>query len=372
MNFDFSDDQKMLKDQAARFLADKCPLGTARKALEDDAPYDRALWTQIGEMGWLGTAIPEEFGGLGLGYLELCVLAEELGRALAPVPFASTVYLAAEALLMAGTAAQKKEWLPKIAAGEVIGCFAVSEGPGAARPDTIEASVRDGRLTGRKIPVADGVAADLAVVLAKSAEGDGGSLYLVGLGQKGVKRSLVDTVDPTRQQAVIEFAKADATLLGQEGAGFGTMARVFDRAAVLLAFEQVGGADACLEMARTYALERHAFGRPIGSFQAIKHKLADMYVHNTLARSNAYYGAWALSTEAPDLGVAAAAARVSAIQAYDYAAKETIQTHGGIGFTWEADCHLFLRRARHTSLAIGSLRQWQDRLVSQIEHRNVA
>lgn len=375
MNFDFSDDQKMLKDQARKFLTEKCPTKVVRKILESDEPYDKALWKQIAEMGWLGTAIPEEFGGLGLGHLELCVIAEELGRAVAPVPFSSSVYLATEAILLAGTAEQKKKYLPKLAEGSLIGTFAVAEGPQPPSPKTIKASLKGGKLDGVKVPVPDGDVADFAVVVARSAEGVGEralSLAIVDLKGAGVSRRQVKTVDPSRSQAEITFKGATAEALGAPGDGWDLAKRVLDRAAILMAFEQVGGADACLAMAKDYALNRYAFGRTIASFQAIKHKLADMYVLNELARSNAYFGAWALSTNAADLPEAAAGARISATDAFHNASKENIQTHGGMGFTWELDCHLYYRRSKTLGLALGASRVWKDRLVTHLEKKNVA
>ena len=375
MNFDFSDEQKQIKDQARKFLNEKCTTKTVRKAYEGAGSFDAALWKQIAEMGWMGTAIPEEFGGLGLGYLELCVVAEELGRALAPVPFSSTLYLFAEALLAAGSEEQKKRLLPRIAAGEIIGTFARSEGPGAVTAKNVRTVFKNGKLSGTKIAVADGMEAHYAVVLARGSEeaGERGiQLALVDLNGAGVERRKTASLDPSRSHAQIVFDNAGAEALGKIGEGWPSAGRVLDRAAILMAFEQVGGADVCLSMAKDYAMTRYAFGRPIASFQAIKHKLADMYVFNELARSNAYYGAWALSTGARELPLAAAAARISATQAFDYAAKENTQTHGGIGFTWEADCHFYYKRSRHLGLALGPQRAWKDRLVGELELSNAA
>ncbi|MET0587812.1 MAG: acyl-CoA dehydrogenase family protein [Novosphingobium sp.] len=365
MNFDYNDEQKALKDEARRFLAAVSPLSVVRAAIENPAEgYDKTLWQRIGEQGWCGAAIPESFGGIGMGYVELCALAEELGRSLAPVPFASTVYLFAEALLLAGSDEQKEDFLPQVAAGSLIGTLAVSEGPGVLTPDRITTRFADGKLTGEKVPVTDGLAADRVVVLAMADDGPG--LFLVDLTGEGVSRSGVTTIDPTRGEARIAFDSAPAQPLGQGGDALSQLARIQDRAAVLLAFEQLGGADRCLEMARDYALERYAFGRPIGGYQAIKHKLADVFVKNEVARANAYFGAWALSTDAPELPLAAAAARVAGSAAYWLASKESIQTHGGIGFTWEADCHFYYRRARHLGLIIGAPRDWKRRLVSAL------
>ena len=363
MNFDYTDDQKALKDEARKFLAAVAPLGVARGVLDNpEQGHDAALWSRIGEQGWCGAAIPEGYGGLGLGYVELCALAEELGRAVAPVPFASTAYLFAEALLVAGSEAQKAEWLPKVAAGELIGTLAASEGPGVLTGERLATRFENGTLTGVKLPVTDGMAADQAVVLARE------GLFLVDLTGPGVTREFVSTIDPTRGAARITFDRAPAEGMSG-GNGLEQLARIHDRAAILLAFEALGGADRALEMARDYALERYAFGRPIGSYQAIKHKLADVFVRNEVARANAYYGAWALASDAPELPLAAAAARVSASAAYYLAARENIQTHGGIGFTWEADCHFFYRRARHLGLLIGAPRVWKRRLADRLVQR---
>jgi alkylation response protein AidB-like acyl-CoA dehydrogenase len=366
VNFDFSADQKALREQARKFLGEHASSTRVRRILEGAAPYDAELWRGMGEMGWMGTAIPEPLGGAGFGHLELCVIAEELGRSLAPTPFASTIYLAAEALLLAGSDAQRKRWLPRIAQGDAIGCLALAEGPQVATPASLATRADAGRLTGVKVPVADGDVADFAIVLASEGAGRA-SLFLVDLKGPGVTRAAVATVDPTRSHARMALDGAPGELLGAVGQGWPLAERLLDRAAVLVAFEQIGGAQASLEMAREYALGRFAFGRQIASFQAIKHKLADMYVGVELARSNAYYGAWALTKDAPELPVAAAAARVAASEAYYQAAKENIQIHGGMGFTWEFDCHLHYRRAKLTGLMLGSARRWKDLLVARLE-----
>jgi alkylation response protein AidB-like acyl-CoA dehydrogenase len=370
VNFDFSDEQKALKDQARRFLAAESPLGAARAVLENPATgFDVTLWQKIGAQGWCGAAIPEAYGGFDVGHVELCALAEELGRALAPVPFASSIYQFAETLLYAGSEAQKHALLPRIASGEKIGTLAFSEGPGVLTAERIATRYANGALTGTKLPVTDGAAAHHAVVLARARSDAGPGLFLVDLNGAGVSREILSSVDPTRGTASITFDNAAAEPLGKPGDGLAQLARIHDRTAVLLAFEQLGGADRALEMARDYALERYAFGRQIGSFQAIKHKLADVFVKNEVARANAYYGAWALASDAPELPVAAAAARVAAADAYWFAAKENIQTHGGIGFTWEADCHFFYRRARHLGLVIGAPRDWKRRLTLALEQQ---
>ncbi|HLZ01971.1 MAG TPA: acyl-CoA dehydrogenase family protein [Bradyrhizobium sp.] len=375
MNFDFSDDQKQLRDQARKFLSEKCPPKAVRVVLDGKAPYDKDLWRGLAEMGFLGVAIPEEFGGAGAGHLELCVIAEEMGRALAPVPFSSTVYLAAEALLLAGSDAQKRKWLPKIASGDAIGTLALFEGTGNPSPKAIKLTGNGGTLNGVKKPVADGAIADFAVVAART--GSSGresdvSLFLADLKGDGVEIKALTNVDPTRGQSEITFRNCKAEPLGPAGEGWSILTQVLDRAAVLTAFEQVGGADRALEMGRDYALDRIAFGRPIGSFQAVKHMLADMYVSATLARSNCYYGAWALSTNAGELPEAAAAARISATQAFQHCAKNNIQVHGGMGFTWEFDCHMYYRRANAVALGLGSLSYWEDALIDRMRKKNAA
>ncbi len=370
MNFEFSDEQKQMAAEARRFLAAKCPTTAVRAVLEGPEPYDKALWKGLADMGFLGIVIPEQYGGLGLGYLELCVIAEEMGRALAPVPFSSSVMLATEFLLAAGSDDQKARWLPRLASGEAIGTFAFAEKAGAVTPRTIQLAAANGRLTGSKTAVPDGQIADFAIVAART--GTQVSLHLVDLTAPGVTRTPLDTIDPSRGHARIDFADVEAQPLGGPEDGWRILTQVFDRAAILTAFEQIGGADRALEMARDYALERMAFGRPIGSFQAIKHMLADMYVSATLARSNGYYGAWALSTGAAELPEAAATARVSATQAFQHCAKNNIQVHGGMGFTWAFDCHLFYRRSNLLALNLGSLSQWEDTLIARLRARNAA
>ncbi len=371
MNFDFSEEQLALKDEARKFLAAKCPPDRVRKLMEEDSPgFDPELWAQVAEQGWLGAAIPEEHGGLGLGYLEMCCIAEELGRAVAPLPFASTVYFFAEALLRAGTGEQKAKFLPQVVTGELIGTIASAEQAGAVSAANISAEVSGGKLTGVKLPVTDGVVAHHAIVLAK--EGGKPTLYIVDLNGPGVTREAVNTIDRSREAARVEFKDAPAERLGEVGDGLALFEAINDRAAVLIAFEQVGGADMCLEMAKNYALERFAFGRQIGGYQAIKHRLADMYTKNVLARGNAYYGAWALNSDAPELPIAAAGARISACDAYWFAAKENVQVHGGMGFTWEVDAHLHYRRSRQLGLVAGAARSWKHRLVTMLERRNAA
>jgi alkylation response protein AidB-like acyl-CoA dehydrogenase len=365
MNFDFSEEQRLLQKTARDFLAENAKLEVARAILESERPYDEALWKEVAEMGWLGAVVPEEYGGAGFGYLELAVIAEEVGRALAPIPFSSSVYLATDALLVAGKPEQKERHLPRLAAGDAIGTLAIAEGPGSLDASRVQARFVDGKLSGTKLPVPDGDVANLAVVAAVTAD-DAPVLALVDLDGSGVSRKPLDSIDPSRSLAQIEFSEAPAELLGGSGEGASIAAHLLDRAAVLMAFEQLGGGEATFEQTRAHTMERYAFGRPIASFQAIKHRMADLWVKLELARSNCYYGAWALSHEAPELGVAASLSRVSATEAFELATQESIQLHGGVGYTWEYDCHLFYRRAKLLGVALGSAAEWREKLISRV------
>ena len=366
MDFDFSEEQRQLKDEARRFLSARCPLSLVHGTLGEEVERraSRELYKEIAGLGWCGTAIPEASGGLGLGYVELCAIAEELGRALAPVPFASSIYLFAEGVLAAGSAEQRARLLPRVARGEIVGCLATAEGSGAYQQRSIRCQVKAGRLNGLKIPVIDGDVADVALVLA--AEEGGASLFLADLTHPGVQRAALQSLDPSRGVARLSFSDVPVERLGGAGEGGALVERIFNRAAVSIAFEQLGGADRSLELARDYALERRTFGRSIGSYQAIKHRLADMYIKNELARSIAYYAAWALASAATELPRAAAMARVAASDAFGFASRESIQIHGGVGVTWEASPHLFFRRARHLSLVCGASDGWAERLAADL------
>ena len=371
MNFEFSDEQQLLREQAQSFLADNCSIKKVRETFESDSPYDQELWKKVVELGWTAASIPENYQGLGLSYLNLCVIAEELGRALAPIPFSSSVYLATESLILYGSEEQKSSFLPRLASGEIIGCFASDETCADSSLDGLQTNFSNGRVSGEKIPVADGGIADFAIVLAKK-EDSNSSGFIVDLNSPEVERIPVKSIDPSRDQAKLVFHDAPAEELGDQVSGDIILDTVYDRAAILFAWEQVGGSDTALNMAKAYAMERFAFGRPIASFQAIKHKLANVYVKNTLARSNCYYGAWAISTNSEEIPTAAASARLSSTQAFYFSSKENIQTHGGMGFTWEFDCQIPYRRARLLAANIGSEAIWQEKLISSIEANKAA
>ncbi|MCH1555940.1 MAG: acyl-CoA/acyl-ACP dehydrogenase [Pseudomonadales bacterium] len=362
MNFDFSSEHRMIQEQVQRFLSDHSPLSVHRAVMEGEQLQANSVWTGMAEMGLQGTAIPEAYGGVGAGYLPLCLIAQEMGAALAPVPFSSSVYLASEAIGLYGSEAQKEDWLPKLASGELIGTFAVAEDLAEVTEATLSASVQAGALNGSKLVVPHGLVADIAVVLASSSEGP----CLVVAPLDAVARKPVEIIDPSLAAATLTFESTEVEMLGEPGQGWPQLEAVLHRAAVLFAFEQIGGAARALDMAVAYAKDRFAFGRPIGSFQALKHMMADMYVALKLAESNAYYAAWALENNAPDLHLAAATARVSATQASQLCARDNIQVHGGMGFTWAYDCHFFYRRANYLSVALGGLNRWEDRLIEAL------
>lgn len=364
MNFDLTDEQKLLKEQARRLLAERASYAQLRALSDTGAAANTALWKEMAELGWLGAGIAEEFGGLGLSILELCVIAEELGRCVAPVPFSSSIGLAATAIALAGTEEQKMQYLPRLAAGELIATFAYAEGAGFTPSGQAQTRYANERICGRKWPVPDAAIAQLAVVAARNDQ-DGVVLALVELEQPGVTRTALQGIDTLRSHAAIQLDDAAAERL-PGGDSDELFHKLLDIAATLTAFEQVGGAQAALDMAKAYVMQRHTFGRVVGSYQAVKHRLADMWAALELARSNAYFAGWAASNDAPELATAAAAARLSASHAYELAAEENLQLHGGIGYTWEADCHFHYARARLLSATLGSTRYWSDRLVRRI------
>lgn len=352
MDFDLSDEQKMLAEQARGLLAERTPYDHLRKLIDGGAEWDEALWRELGAMGFLGANIPEAHGGLGMTELDLGVISQELGRANAAVPFFSSIVLAADAIRLAGSAAQQAEWLPKLASGEVVACFASAEGPGPVLGQG--AVLAQGKLTGTKQPVADAGIASLAVVQV------GEGLALVRLDQPGVTRTRLDSFDQLRAHYRIDFAGAEAEVMP----GQGVLPTLLDRAAVQAAFEAVGGSEACLQMGLGYVKDRQMFGRPLASYQAIKHKLADVAVAIELAKSNAYFGGWAADASPADLPAAAAAARLTAIKAFELAARENLQVQGGIGYTFEANCHFYYRRERMLAVIVGNRGYWANRLLN--------
>jgi alkylation response protein AidB-like acyl-CoA dehydrogenase len=354
MNFDLSDEQKMLGEQARALLAERSPYDHLRTLIDAGAEWDAPLWQELGAMGFLGANISEVHGGLGMSALDLGVISEALGRANAAVPFLSSIVLCADAIQLAGSEAQKAKWLPGLASGAVVGCFASAEGPGPLF--ATGATLDCGKLSGVKTPVADAGIAQIAVVLVK-----GEGFALVELDQPAVTRTKLESFDQLRAHYRLEFAGATAEAMP----GQGKLATLFDRAAVQGAFEATGAADACLTMARDYALDRQIFGRSLASYQAIKHKLADLAVQVELSRSNAYYGGWAANEAPAELPAAAAAARLTGLAAFETGARENLQVHGGIGYTQVANCHFYYRRERIMAVALGGRDYWANRLIAQ-------
>lgn len=358
MNFDFSEDRRRLQEEVRRVLGDNSTSVNVRRVLEGEVPFCADTWRELAGLGALGIAIAEQHGGAGMGLLELCLVAEEAGRALAAVPLLTTVFIAAEAIARAGSPAQAAQWLPRIASGEAIVSAVIDDRRQRVLADPAPRLAGD-RLSGVVNAVPDGMAASACLLLVD------GTLVLVDLGAAGVKRRSQQSLDPTRPLARIAFADVPVERL--EGAeGEEVAARVIDGAAVLLAFEAVGGAERALYAARDYVMERRAFGRLVGSFQAVKHKLAEIFAEIEIARAHAYYGAWAMASGAPELARAAAAARVAATTAYTFAAEESLHLHGGIGYTWEVDCHLHLRRARWLGQILGNEHEWREKLAASL------
>jgi alkylation response protein AidB-like acyl-CoA dehydrogenase len=367
VNFDFSDDAKALGEQAKKLFGEKSGTAPARKAMAKDAPaFDKALWTEVAGLGWTAARVPEAHGGLGLTAEESCQLAEAAGGSLACVPLVSTL-LATEALLLAGSEAQQAKYLPGIADGSTIAVVAWNE-PGAANPNALSIKAKDGKLHGVKAPVADLIGADIAIVAAAGA--DGPSLWVVDL--KAAKVESIETLDLVRRHGRLTLDGVAAEALGDSSAYQAWL----DRAAVILAFEAIGTAAAAMNMTVDYAKTRVAFGQTIGRYQGVKHKLADMYIKIELARAHALHGVAFIGTgpgsDGAELRQAASAARVASLDAVSFAAEESVQLHGGIGFTWESDCQFYYRRARTLSAALGARGWWADRLVRALELRNRA
>jgi alkylation response protein AidB-like acyl-CoA dehydrogenase len=377
MRFAFDGEQEALRATARSFLEVHSSSGRVREAMRTERGYDLETWRRMTrELGWTSVIVPEKYGGAGLTYVELVGLLEEMGRALLCAPFFSTVCLAANALLLGGDEVQKRAELPRIAAGEITATLAYMEANGRWDASGIAArAARDGSdfvLTGTKSFVLDGHTADLLVVAARrdgSRGPDGVSLFLVPGDAPGLERRRRPTMDQTRTQAELTLRQVRvprAGLLGDEGAGWNVLERVLDLAAVALAAEQVGGAQRCLDMSIAYAKERVQFGRPIGSFQAIKHKCADMLLRVESARSASYFAGWTAATGGEELPVLASLAKAYCSEAYFHCAAEALQIHGGIGFTWEHDVHLYFKRAKSSEALLGDVAYHRERVAQGI------
>ena len=377
MEFSFSEDQNELRRTARRFLEVASSEERVRSAMETERGYDPATWAQLSEeLAWTALTIPEEYGGLGMSYLDLHPLMEEMGRALLCAPFLSTIGLGANVLMLGGSEAQKERHLPGIAAGETRAALAFGEKNNRMDAVGVEATyARNGSgyvLRGNKSYVLDGHTADLLIVAARSersAGDEGVSLFLVPGNAEGVKRAWLPSMDQTRRLASVALRDVivpDDSLLGEEGRGWGLCEKTLDRARIALAAEQVGAAEMCLEMSVEYAKVRTQFGRPIGSFQSIKHKCADMLMMVESARSAAFYASALAAQDGDGLEDAASSAKAYCSDAFFHCAAETIQIHGGIGFTWEHPAHLYFKRAKATENLFGDPAFHRERVAAQM------
>ncbi len=362
MKFSFTDEQEQIRTVVRRFLAEKSPTAEIRRLMATNEGWDRDTWRRLNsELGLSAVHIPEAYGGQGLGFVELSIVLEEMGRALLCAPYFASVVLAANAILNAGSEAQKEELLPGIAAGETVATLAFVEDNGrwdsAGVALTATAEGHTYRLAGTKSFVLDGHTADLIIVLARApgSNGDAGlSFFSVRGDAAGLDRRLLKSVDGTRKLTRLTFNGVQAELLGDLGAAAAPFARTLDQAAVCLANEMVGGADHLRQSALDYVMMRVQFGRPIASFQAIKHKCADLLVEVELAKSAAYYAAEAAAENDAELPALASLAKACAADAFMQTAREAVQLHGGIGFTWDNDTHLWFKRAKSSEVFLGS------------------
>lgn len=355
---------EQLRATVRRFLAEKAPESRVREVMADERGVDLALWRQLAQqLGLQGLALPEAYGGAGYGYVEQAVVLEELGRALTCVPYFGTVVLAANALLESGDSSAMARWLPDIASGDLTATLAVGE-PITADPTVAVTATRTGlswHLDGTVPQVVDAMAEDLLLTIGQTTNGL--SLFAVHPDVSGVVRTPLQTLDPTRKQATFAFTHAPATLVGRDGDGERILTKVLRLAAIALAAEQVGGAQRCLEMAAEYAKTRIQFGRAIGSFQAVKHRCADLLVGIELARSAAARAAVCATEDDPDLALMASLAKSFCSATFVQAATDNIQLHGGIGFTWEHPAHLYLKRAKSSQLLFGGPALHRERVA---------
>jgi len=375
VDFAFSDEQERFRETLRRFFAEHAPMSEVRRTMETPEGFDDALWQRMArELGLQGVHLPEAYGGQGFSFLELGVVQEELGRALVPTPYFSTVCLAANAILNAGSEADRCVLLPAIASGERTASLAWLESAGGWDLPSVSLECRrDGGsfvLDGVKTLVSDGGSAELLLVVGRlpgTQGADGITLLRVERGAPGVKLDVPPSLDPTRRQARLELAGARAEVVGRAGAAGGALLRTLSEATVCLAFEMMGGAARCLEMAVAYAKTRVQFARPIGAFQAVKHKCAEVLLELELARSAVYHAGWVAAEARADLPFAASLTKAAGTEAYLRAAAENIQIHGGVGFTWEYDPHLYYKRAKASEIMLGDPTFHRAHLVAGLD-----
>ncbi len=375
MNLEISTEQRELRESVHRFLAERAPLARVRELMETADGTDPDVWRQASaQLGLPGIAVPEEYGGAGFSFAEQAIVLEELGAALFTGPYLASAVLAATALLASDDEEAKKDLLPGIAAGETVATLAFSEDGGSWESDSIRltaASATTGngwRLGGHKSFVLDGHGADLILVIAAAGTSGPGnlSLFAVGSDAVGLTRRALPTLDQTRKLARLEFSQVPARLIGEPGAARAVLGHTLDVTAVALAAEQLGGAQRALDMAVQYARVRQQFGRPIGSFQAIKHRCANLLLEVESLRSAVGYAAAAVAAGSTEVPVLASLLKAYASEVYSHVAGENIQIHGGIGFTWEHDAHLYLKRAKASELFLGDGSYHRERLATRI------
>ncbi|HEY2075802.1 MAG TPA: acyl-CoA dehydrogenase family protein [Streptosporangiaceae bacterium] len=368
-----TEEQEELRVSVRRFLADRAPITAVRELMETTEGLDVGVWRQAGEqLGLQGIAVPEQYGGAGFSFAEQAIVLEELGAALYGGPYLASAVLAATALLASPDEDARKRYLPGIASGEIIATLAFTEEDGSWEPDAIRLAATpaqdnsaDGwQLDGRKNFVLDGHTANLILVVART--GDTLSLFAVPAEANGLASTALPTLDQTRKLARLDFAAVPATVIGSVGDGTAVLSRTLDVAAIAQAAEQLGGAQRALDMAVEYAKVRHQFGRPIGSFQAIKHRCADLLLEVESLRSAVQYAAAAVAEDSAEVPVVAALVKAYASDVYFHVAAENIQIHGGIGFTWEHDAHLYFKRAKASELFLGDASYHREHLATRI------
>ncbi|MEE8291031.1 MAG: acyl-CoA dehydrogenase family protein [Candidatus Tectomicrobia bacterium] len=378
MDFGFSDEQDMLRQTARAFLEENCPTTFVRQMMEDEKGYSPDLWKQMADLGWLGLAFPEAYGGQGFGFVDLTVILEEMGAALLPSPFLSTVLLAGQTILLGGSEEQKQAYLPKIAAGSLLATLAMTEPSGRCDAEgitevTATPAGEDFQIAGTKLFVPDAHVSDVLIVAARTTNADdkrsGISMFLVDRNTPGISITLLQTMDQTRKQCEVVFENVRVgrdCLLGQVDMGWPILRKVLYIACAALCTEMVGGAQRVLDISVNYAKERVQFGRPIGSFQAIKHKCAEMMLQVESAKSAAYYAAWAVDEDVPEVPLAVSMAKAYCSDAYRNTAGEGIQVHGGIGFTWEHDMHLYFKRAKYSEFTFGDATYHRELVAQEV------
>ncbi len=377
MEFSFSEQQNMLRTSARQFLERECPPDVVRRLSDDPQGFSPDLWRKMAELGWMGLVLPETYGGSGLSFVDLTILMEEMGRVLLPAPFFSSIALGALALLEAGSEEQRHQMLPPLARGEVKLCLALLEADGRYDPRGIalRASIRGNRamLNGIKLFVVDAHLADYVICVARTRGGrnpeSGISLFLLDMNSPGVVCTPLVSIDQTRRLCEVSFARVGLSLdamLGGRDTAWPMLQGALDRATVALCAEMVGGAERAMEMCIDYGKTRVQFGRQVGGFQAVKHKIADMKVWVENAKSVVSYAAWAVDSNAPEAARAASMAKAYCSEMYSRVTADGVQVHGGIGFTWDHNMHLYFKRAKSSEVLLGDAAWHRERIAALI------